>query len=95
MNAPTAAPLFPKQCACGRSFSEAEFVALPFVGHQESASAPVQELRNCPCGSTLAVEVPGTGSPRFEARRAVLLDVARGLCSVADAEDRLDDLEAE
>lgn len=53
-----------KRCSCGRRYDEAGWAALPLVGRityehddgQESARETL-EHRNCPCGSTMAVEV--------------------------------------
>lgn len=52
-----------KSCSCGRSFTTEEWRQLPIVGHQcEPADAMGPEVhyeyRNCPCRSTLLVEVP-------------------------------------
>lgn len=41
---------------CGRSFTLEEWIALPYVGIHED-DAVVLEMRNCPCGSTLGLEV--------------------------------------
>lgn len=49
-----------KECACGRSFTEDEWLLLPFVGKSGTDDGDpdpiVIELRNCPCGSTIAIE---------------------------------------
>lgn len=40
-------------CECGRSYTEAQFVELRFVGIQTwDDGSPDMELRNCVCGST-------------------------------------------
>lgn len=46
-----------KQCpCCGSAFTHAEWKALEFVGIQSFDGDPEElELRNCPCGSTIAV----------------------------------------
>jgi hypothetical protein len=45
----------PKVCGrCARSFTQAEWAALPLLGVQVFPDEKL-ELRNCPCGSTLAV----------------------------------------
>jgi hypothetical protein len=46
------------ECPCGRCFDALEWAALPFVGVQECDGVVALELRNCPCESTRAVEVP-------------------------------------
>jgi hypothetical protein len=53
-----------KTCGCGRSYGRKSWRALPFVGRQHTPKddygpAETIEMRNCPCGSTLAVEVEG------------------------------------
>lgn len=47
----------PKRCACGRVHDSYAWAALPYVGIQEGDGYAL-ELRNCPCRSTLAVQVP-------------------------------------
>lgn len=52
-----------KACACGLQFSVDAWRALRLVGIQEipaDAHGPEErlELRDCPCGSTIAVELP-------------------------------------
>ncbi len=62
---PPAPPSWPKRCSCGRTFTRQEWEGLPLLGLQPPGESPQgqghlwygQELRNCPCGSTLAVEV--------------------------------------
>jgi hypothetical protein len=46
-----------KSCACGLNFTAHEWALLALVG---TMMDPVEsiELRNCLCGSTIAVEVP-------------------------------------
>jgi hypothetical protein len=48
-----------KRCNCGRSYYDlTAFLELPFAGTQ-TVDGEVLDLRNCPCGSTLArVMVP-------------------------------------
>ena len=55
---------FPKRCTvCGASYDAAAWLALPFVGVQMTYAddgvtiVPSCELRNCPCRTTLGVEV--------------------------------------
>ena len=50
-----AAPLV-KRCACGRTFTAHEWSLLVFVGRMMDPEESI-ELRNCPCGSTVAIEV--------------------------------------
>lgn len=40
---------------CKRTFTQAEWTTLAFVAHQTYPWREVQELRNCPCSSTLAI----------------------------------------
>lgn len=55
-----------KVCGCGRAHDAASWSALPLCGVQDDGEAEPYELRNCPCGSTLAVPlcaVVGCGAP--------------------------------
>lgn len=60
------APLiFIKKCGCGRRFSRAQWDALTYVGRIDTpadAYGPAEscELRNCSCGSTIALDLPYT-----------------------------------
>lgn len=45
----------PKRCGCGRTFDALAWAELPYVGRQDDGEE-LLELRNCPCGTTLAVE---------------------------------------
>lgn len=46
-----------KRCSnCGRTFSATAWAALPCIGTQSDGEIML-ELRNCPCGSTIAVDV--------------------------------------
>lgn len=46
-----------KTCpCCGRSFTAAGWLALRYVGQQDDGEGGWLTLRNCRCGSTLAVE---------------------------------------
>lgn len=49
-----------KRCACGRRHAPLEWLTLPLVGvwPEEETGGAALELRNCPCGSTIAVELP-------------------------------------
>jgi len=51
-----AAPECVKHCACGLSFDPTEWAALDYVGVSADEVQRL-ELRNCPCGSTLAVDL--------------------------------------
>lgn len=51
-------PVF-KRCGCGRTFSLVEWGSLPSRGTHESADETGEyqaDMRDCPCGSTIAVE---------------------------------------
>lgn len=50
------------KCACGREYDRASWKTLPYVGVQvipEDDTGPEEryEQRNCPCGSTISVDV--------------------------------------
>ena len=49
-----------KVCPCGRRYTRREWDALEWVGVQEADETKVLHLRNCTCGSTMAVEVART-----------------------------------
>lgn len=46
----------PKHCGCGLAHDSDAWSNLPYLGVMGD-EADAFELRNCPCGSTLAVEV--------------------------------------
>lgn len=51
-----------KRCGCGIEHDARAWQALPFVGYQDFPAEGTLpsirlELRNCPCGSTLALRV--------------------------------------
>jgi len=46
-----------KTCACGRSYTEASWAELPRVGLMSDGEGGVITMRNCTCGSTLAIEL--------------------------------------
>lgn len=53
-----------KTCGCGRAYDAADWARLPFVSHvhtpaDDEGPAETIELRNCACGSTISVLVPG------------------------------------
>jgi hypothetical protein len=45
-----------KTCGCGRTYDRADWLALPLVGYMDD-SVECLELRNCPCGNTLAIVI--------------------------------------
>ena len=50
-----------KTCGCGRAHDAAGWRALVVVGYCGASNGEASqrlELRQCPCGSTLAVDVP-------------------------------------
>ena len=53
-------------CSCGREFTEHAWNLLPYVGVMRDDVERL-ELRNCPCGSTRALEIPMSDreSPHF------------------------------
>ena len=61
------ASTFPKRCACGKSYDRAAWSLLPFPkrgGHTDFDETTTLEMRNCACGSTMAIEVdPKTHEP--------------------------------
>ena len=46
---------WPKRCSCGRSYGRSEWARLPFVGKASDSQCHI-ELRNCVCGSTIAMD---------------------------------------
>jgi CheY-like chemotaxis protein len=52
-------PSSTKHCACGRSYDAATWAALPWVGEIDNGREVGErmELRDCPCGSTIAREL--------------------------------------
>lgn len=69
-----AADLAPvKACRCGRTFALCEWRDLRLVGFMDDG-VDVLELRDCPCGSTIAIEAPPTGE---DLRRAVARTLER------------------
>lgn len=59
---------WPKRCKCGRSFDALAWAELPYIGEIPEERAPI-EMRNCACGSTIAVELPPSPSPSRSAIR--------------------------
>lgn len=45
-----------KKCGCGREHTKEDWKQLPLVGVMQE---DFLELRNCPCGSTIALPLPG------------------------------------
>lgn len=45
-----------KRCSCGKEYDPDEWQNLPYVGVWDLGIGTVLSLRNCSCGSTLAVE---------------------------------------
>lgn len=81
-----------KSCSCGQAFTPMEWRALPFVGisafdypiddDHPREEREIQELRNCPCGSTMFVSLGSSGEV-FDAvlaglNRAMALERALG-----------------
>jgi hypothetical protein len=52
MNAPQ---VFLKRCSCGKVYNREHWEALALVGQPRMDWGEVQELRNCSCGSTIAI----------------------------------------
>ena len=71
---------WPKVCGCGRSYQANEWGALPYVGIIDPEDGgPVAVLRNCECGSTLAIErepAPPKKSHAAPTRAAVTGDMS-------------------
>ena len=44
-----------KQCACGAVYTPGEWLSLKYVGQMDDGDGGWLELRNCVCGSTIAV----------------------------------------
>ena len=65
-------------CACGRSFTGPEWIALPYVGLLADDAERI-ELRNCPCRSTRGVSLSMETAPRPLSPREVFL--ARDECA--------------
>jgi len=52
--APTEVTVF-KKCSCGLAYTKAQWDQLYYVGQQKFDWGEEQELRNCVCGSTMAI----------------------------------------
>jgi hypothetical protein len=84
-----------KRCGCGRTYrTPAEWRALPFCRRTARASRSddgieVLELRNCPCGSTLAIVVRESRMSRVASRRRLVVYVdPSGRLTARSAGDR-------
>ncbi len=63
---------WPKSCACGRSYAAEEWLELPGCGRQGDG-VDILDLRNCSCGSTMAVlvsDLPNDDRLDFAIKRA-------------------------
>lgn len=79
-----------KTCGCGRAFTASEWDALPFRGEQREDGTPlVLVLRDCPCGSTLALPTPESAQAVIVALVALSQAAQRGSAVYAFAEDDL------
>ncbi len=63
-----------KSCGCGRSFNALEWRDLRLVCFQDDFAGGLLELRDCPCGSTISIEVPPMAE---DIRRAVARTLER------------------
>lgn len=76
-----------KSCSCGRQFTANDWLDLHSIGFMDSGDDyTMLDLRNCPCGSTLASEVligcdPRVGLSPHLGQQALL-------AAVADMEER-------
>jgi hypothetical protein len=49
---------FPKQCPnCQTVYTKETWAKLKYVGEQEDGEGEVLELRNCPCTSTISIDI--------------------------------------
>jgi hypothetical protein len=55
--------VWPKVCACGSTYSARGWSSLELVGEHDDG-VDLLELRNCVCGSTLAVAIAPARSAR-------------------------------
>jgi len=56
-----------KSCGCGRIFTREQWDQLEQLSDWLFTAGPIFEVRNCPCGSTLIVDVPCLASPISDA----------------------------
>lgn len=87
---------WPKTCACGRSYAAEEWLELPGCGRQDDG-VDILDLRNCSCGSTIAVlvsDLPNDDRLDFATKRAEkiarLTEGARGAIHLAKRYERED-----
>ena len=52
----TLPPPPPKACSCGATYDYFDWAQLPLVGTMDDGAGGAILMRNCVCGSTLAVE---------------------------------------
>ena len=63
-----------KQCACGASYTLAQWLNLPNRGRSEmphDGDPPLMEFRDCVCGSTLGQSLDAQGHPVTEVRDGI------------------------
>jgi len=48
---------WPKHCGCGSTYSQEEWIKLPYLARWEIEGGPTHELRHCHCHTTLAIDV--------------------------------------
>lgn len=48
-----------RRCGCGQAHSRSGWASLRYVGPMDDGAGGRLELRNCRCGSTLAIQVDG------------------------------------
>ncbi len=61
--------VWPKRCACGNPYSRSQWQKLALVGYQAD-EVETLELRDCTCGSTLAIAVVDSTVARQTGGRA-------------------------
>lgn len=77
---------WPKKCGCGTEHYAGSWTELSFVGFMDDGDGGRIEMRDCGCGSTIAVEVEPTGLPWTMAQ-----DLARLFAVEADRVDGFSD----
>lgn len=83
VRAPVASSVLAR-CACGLAYDLSAWRVLPYVGLQEDGDDEILELRNCSCGSTLAVAHPSATRPA--SARSVLERAIRNVEIITEAE---------
>jgi hypothetical protein len=53
-------------CACGRTYTRAEWSRLPSEGTWEDGEGEALDLRRCACGSTRAIQIDAAPATRPE-----------------------------